>query len=277
MKTDAIEGSLATASARLRRGFTLIELLVVIAIISILAALLLPALNWAKAKARRIVCTSNLKQMGFVAHYYAQDNGDYMAWPNYKDYVGSPSFPDPCGDPTPPFNGWLYRPLDLTDPTVPPYAQNPMLAYRYGVWFPYMDMMGVYLCAKDLRSHYYPLRKNKLSSYVMNGAAGLFGTVPWTSTAKPTCRITDVWSPMCYLMWEPDENWGHPPLGAAAFNDGSSYPDLAQSLTKIHGAGAPVLSLDSHVGFTVFKAFTQEQANTSKSLLWWSPATLDGR
>jgi prepilin-type N-terminal cleavage/methylation domain-containing protein/prepilin-type processing-associated H-X9-DG protein len=284
-----LSGTAPLRTASSTKAFTLIELLVVIAIIAILAAMLLPALAMAKAKAQRMTCVSNLKQMGLACHMYVHDNNDVLAWPNW----GNPTL---NGAPVP---GWLYT---VTAGTIPnpydlaPWKNVPIAAWQTGLWFKYMPNQNAYYCPVDIRSRTFTTatsaggRENKLSSYVMNGAAACFPS----PAAYHETKITQVWNPLCWLLWEPDENAGGPGVpGAFEFNDGANYPSVPTSCTnpgnegigRLHTKnGGNVLALDGHVQYLLVRDFIKDSATPcgagpgpgGKTFLWWSPCSANG-
>ena len=62
---------------QIRTGFTLIELLVVVSIIALLVSILLPSLNKAREQAKKVVCQTQLQQLGMGVYYYSEENNDF--------------------------------------------------------------------------------------------------------------------------------------------------------------------------------------------------------
>ncbi len=230
-------------TGKAKSNFTLIELLVVIAIIAILAAMLLPALNRARERARATSCLSHLKQIGTALHQYADDYR-FFPWPQNDTTQGTLTV------------GWWNRLLGVAGssatPISTPYLPYGAPGYKHG------NLLGL-RCSKHDHQVSSATSAFPVNSYVAVGTA-VSGGAPWyaggsigitgpdtvQATAIQPGKVRQSSGKFAVIEREAVKN----DFGNGSISDGRYLYNStnANIVGPVHERNAGVLYIDGHAG-----------------------------
>ena len=221
-----------------RAAFTLIELLVTIAILTILAALLFPAIGRAKGKALNTICIGNFKQLTAAWDMYADDHGGKLVPVNFKfkstGFVNS--------------NAWVRGSMDDDVSQYPPLEpgvldSTTVNGIKMGGLYQYSGSPGIYRCPLDKVAVGGVLR---VRSYSINGWMGGV-TVHGQHEYRVFKRQGDIVNPA------PARAWVFLDEHERSINDGWSAVDMVGNLGLLdapasrHGESYAISFADGHV------------------------------
>ena len=211
----------------MKKHFTLLELLIVIAILAILAALLLPALNSGREKARSATCLNNLKQLGTSAHLYAGDQDEWWV------AVAFPQWPD---------NNLFRRYMGVISTDILPYL----------FWNANKLCPSSYAVLTATKTGVKPLNGSCARSYGANYA----GLEQLTDPERSGYRLTKISTPSSYIAWADALNWILQSSGMGQSNLISTIQtyrqtgevDISRYLAPRHQDRANAVFYDGHAG-----------------------------
>jgi len=234
------------------RFFTLVELLVVIAIISILAALLLPALQKARRMALMASCTSAIKQIALALEFYRQDEDDYLPPERYP----TPPYPAPNGSTA--TLGWTGV-LSAKGYLPWPWGLRSSVHTDLGLTF---EPMGVFACpaappaAKALWTHH-TLNYHWSHTYDSPGAI----VFPQAETC--VARLSSCRRPAATLMLADAANDAYLSFlvdmpGASGYK--GAYPDYWRIRWDRHPSGTTLGWIDGHASQARYSNWEDDNA-----------------